>query len=105
MSGVGKPPSEEMNEFLFSLFAKGTVKTANVQNYIDAERSENNKFEFEATPDRRQIEYCLRKYRSSQIQPMIKLGDLMQYCIENSNFPADDKAFVVGHKCNDMHDN
>lgn len=105
LSGVKRPPSKEMLEFLYSLFSKGTIKTANVLKHIDGARRENNKFEFEMNPDRRQIEYCLRKYRSAEIKPMIKLGDLMEYCRENSNLPEDgDKAFVIGYTCNEMHD-
>lgn len=97
LKGVKCPPSDEMNEFLTDLFKCGTTKVPDVVRHIDFARTKHGLFATEETPDKRQIEYALRKYRDSQVPPMIKVGDLMDWCSNNSQKPSDlNEAFVIG---------
>lgn len=63
-------------------------------------------FTDESNPSRHQIEYELRKYRDSEVHPMIKLGDVMKWCADNDKFPSNvDEAFVLSYECSKFEEN
>lgn len=55
-------------------------------------------FANENNPGIRQIEYLLRIFRQGNTEPVIHLGDLMQWCRDNEALPTDeDEPFVLSH--------
>lgn len=49
--------------------------------------------------NRRQLEYIFKKYIKQHVKPMINVGDLMEWCAEKSEYPADpNEAFVLPHE-------
>lgn len=103
LAGKKQSPSDVMVDFLVDLFKAGTTKTQNVLSHIDLARTKHKLFQSEPDPDKRQIEYCLRKFRNSEIKPMINVGDLMEWCNSNAEFPSDENdAFVLSHESNAM---
>lgn len=96
LEGVEKPTSDEMIEFIIDLFKCGTTKIPDVIRHINYAREKRNLFTNEKNPEKRQIEYQLRKYRNSEAPPMIKLGDMIGWCEQYNKFPTDiDEAFVL----------
>lgn len=88
-----------MIEFITDLFKCGTTKVADVIRHIEYARTENGLFACEVTPKKRQIEYLLRKFRNAEVPPMVKLGDLNEWCEQNSTPPLDvNQAFVIDSK-------
>lgn len=103
MKNVRRPPSDEMSEYINELFAMETFKTSTVLKHIEKARVKYLLFANEPNPLPKQIEYCLRKFRASLVKPMIKLGDLMEYCDGMSDFPSNpDTPFVFAHKSSEM---
>lgn len=100
-----RPPSDEMEEFLIDLFKCGTVGIAEVLRHIDFARTKRGIFASEPNPKKRQVEYSLQKFRDTQVPKMIKLGDLLEWCGNNSDFPTDiNKAFVLRNECSSFDD-
>lgn len=100
MIGVKKRMSCEMQDFIFGIFEKGTQRIGSVLAHVREEMSKNSRFVRESVPGKRQIEYLLGKYRNNKVEPLFKLGDLMEWCDSNSVFPQDpDKEFVLNHEC------
>lgn len=97
LDGTKCQPSDEMNDFMIDLFKCGTTRIPEVTRHIDFARTKQGIFATEKTPDKRQIEYALRKYRDSMVPQMLKVGDLMDWCNKNSETPTDaNEAFVIG---------
>lgn len=97
LKGTKCQPSDEMDEFMIDLFKCGTTRVPEVISHIELARTKHGLFAKEDTPDKRQIEYALRKYRDSIVPPMINVGDLMDWCNNNSQTPSDsNEAFVIG---------
>lgn len=97
LEGSVRPPSDEMIEFITDLFKCGTTKVPDVIRHIDYNRTKHGLFACETTPGRRQVEYMLRKYRDSEAPPMIKVGDIVDWCEQYKEFPSNvDEAFVFG---------
>lgn len=99
LEGKPRPISDEMLDYINGLFECGTTKINGIIALIDFARSKNGLFKEEATPKNRQIEYLLRKFRSTEVPKMLNLGDLVKWCQENSQFPTDiNEAFVIAHE-------
>lgn len=104
MKNAKKRISPEMQDFIFGLFEKGTVKVDSVMNHVKEEISKNEDFSAECLPKQRQIEYLLTKFRNSKVQPLFQLGDLMEWCSDHSSFPENDnEAFVLASECSPLH--
>lgn len=44
-------------------------------------------------------DYLVEKFTNTKIKPMINVGDLMEWCRENSQFPSDkNESFVLGYE-------
>lgn len=105
LEGTKRPITDEMKEYIDGLCTCGTTKTKEIIAHIDYARSKNGLFREETTPGNRQIEYLVQKFRSAQTPPMIKLGDLVEWCQENSQFPIDiNEAFVIAHEASSHND-
>lgn len=99
--GQKKPISKEMLTFINDLYDKQTFKHSSIILHIESARNEQNIFRNEPNPSVRQLEYCLKKYRAGDTRKMINLGDLMEWCKTNSNYPDDiDEPFVLSNECN-----
>lgn len=73
--------------------------------YIDQLFQKEQLFLEEPNPDVRQIEYRLRKFRDTDIKPMVNLGDLNEWCNANEVFPANkDDAFVLAFESSPIFD-
>lgn len=95
LEGKDRQSTEEIIEFITDLFKCGTTKSADIIDHLDNARTKRGLFSTEKNPVKRQIEYMLRKYQNSQAPPMLKLGDLLEWCDQNMEFPSDiDEAFV-----------
>lgn len=95
-----KKLSSSMINFLTGLFEKKTTDYDSILFHIAAARSEKNMFTNECDPSKTQVAYRLKKFRGKEAETMISLGDLMQWCNENSHFPEDqNSAFVLSSKC------
>lgn len=95
LEGKTRPPSDEMVEFIRDLFMCNTTKIAEVIHHLDNARAKRGLFQNEKNPERRQIEYMLRKYRCSQAPSMVKLGDMIEWCDQHKEFPSNvDEAFI-----------
>lgn len=78
------------------LFKCGATRIPEAIRHIDFARTKHD-FSAEGTADKRQIEYAFCKYRDSIVPPMIKVGDLMDWCSKNSQTSYDaNEAFVIG---------
>lgn len=105
MKGVKKRISEEMKEFIFGIFDKGTQRINSVLAHVKEEISKNELFSAETVPNKRQIEYLLAKYRNTKVKPLFKLGDLMEWCDSHSVFPENEnEAFVLESECASLND-
>lgn len=94
-----RPVSIEMQAFIFDLFEKETKKCSSVLLHIDAARKEQMLFVDELNPTSRQLKYLLEKYNTQDTGKMIHLGDLMEWCQNNSSYPKNgDDAFVLAHE-------
>lgn len=99
LKGKKRPVSEEMITIIHDAYKSGTTTPAAVLNYIKLAREKLNLFTDEPDPNTRQLEYIHKKYIKKHVNPMINVGDLMQWCDENSEFPTDpNKAFVLSHE-------
>lgn len=104
MKNVKKRLSDEMKEYIKTLFEKGTQQCQSVLNHISAEK-ENGKFPNDELPRKRQIEYLLGEFKNEKVKPLFKLGDLIDWCNSNSVFPnKDDSVFVLAHECSALGD-
>lgn len=103
MKGKKRLMSDEMIDYVNQLFEKDVTKYSQIVRFIDQERAKNNIFVDEPNPDKRQIEYRLKKFRNIAIKPMIDLGDLVQWCNDNAVYPKnDDDAFVLAYESSSM---
>lgn len=85
--------------FIHDLYKKETTKPSSVNRHIDAARKNQNLFIDEENPTSRQLEYLLKKFKSQDGEKLINLGDLTNWCQNNSNYPnAGDEAFVLSHE-------
>lgn len=103
-----RPVSNDMKTFIADLFDSGVTKTNVVQNMITKARNTQQLFSDEPNPTPRQIKYLLSKYRNHNSKPVIKMGDLSEWCEKRMTFPNEkDEAFVLGFECstteNDQH--
>lgn len=105
MKDVKKRMTTEMNDYIFELFEKGTLTVKSVLAHITAEKSKGTSLLHDEVPNKRQIEYLLRKFRNKIVAPLFKLGDLMMWCNEHSIFPNnDDEVFVLGQECSALYE-
>lgn len=103
MRGVKKRMSEEMQNYIFGLFEKGTQRISSVLAHVLDEIKKNDEFSAEEMPKKRQIEYLLQKYRNSKVKPLFQLGDLIDWCDVHSSFPKNnDEVFVLAHECSPL---
>lgn len=79
-----------MITYMNELFNKGITKYDQIIKFIDEERLKHNSFVDEKNPGYRQVEYRLKTFRNTEVKPVIHLGDLMQWCENNSAFPVDE---------------
>lgn len=94
-----RPVSDEMTNFIHEFYKNGSTKPTAVTAYLRLTREKFNLFPDEPEPNLRQLEYVHKKYISKQVKPMINIGDLIQWCEEKSEFPADpNQAFVLAHE-------
>lgn len=105
MAGKRQMLSDEIIAYLNELFEKHVTSYDHVIQFIEDERKKHNIFENEPDPQPRQIEYRLKLFRNADIKPVINLGDLMQWCEENSVYPINDnEAFVLAYECSSIFD-
>lgn len=96
LEGKNRPPSDEMLEFIFDLFKCGTTRISDVLLHIDNARDKKGVFTTEKNPKKRQIEYMLQKFRKTEAPPMVKLGQLIEWCNQHNSIPTDlNEAFVI----------
>lgn len=99
LEGAKKPLSDEMVEYITDIFKCGTTKVPEVIKHINIMKEKRGLFVDEATPEKRQIEYLLRKFRNTDAPTIIKLGDLSKWCNENESLPDDiNEAFIIGQE-------
>lgn len=99
MEGKKQMMSDEMIIFVDQLFEKEVFRYSQIIEFIEEQRTKCNIFLDEPNPDVRQIEYRLRKFRNTDIKPIINMGDLMEWCGANAVYPNDDNtAFVLAHE-------
>lgn len=97
LEGCVRPLSDEMKEIITDLFKTGTTKIADVLRHIDYARTKRNLFKSEKDPEKRQIEYLLRKFRDAEAPKMINVGDMINWLENHAQFPSDvNEAFVIG---------
>lgn len=103
MKNVKKRISRELRDFIFGIFAKGTLRIDSVLAHVEEEINKNPDFSAEEMPHKRQIEYLLNKYRNSEVKPLFQIGDLMDWCKTKSVFPQDeDEVFVLASECSPL---
>lgn len=106
LKGKKRPVSDEMTAFIHEFYTEGRMKPSDVIAYIKMTRDKFKLFIDEPDPDRRQLEYIHKKFIANDVKPMIKVGDLMQWCKENSKFPTDhNEAFVLSHESSSIGEN
>lgn len=105
LEGTVRPPSDEIEEFIIDLFKCGTTKVGDVIGHLDYAREKKGIFKSEKNPGKRQIEYLLKKFRKTEVPPIIKLGDMIKWCEQNSKLPSDvNEGFVIGSKFSSFDD-
>lgn len=98
LKGKKSAVSNEMKAFIRDLFEKDVTKPSNILLHIDSARKQHGLFKNENNPGIRQIEYLLRLFRQGNTEPVVHLGDLMQWCRNNEALPTDeDEPFVLSH--------
>lgn len=85
MAGKKKLISDEMVSFVNALFEKNVVQYTQIIKFIDEKRSKDCEFIDEPNPNARQIEYRLKLYRNTDVKPLFDVGDIMQWCENNSS--------------------
>lgn len=106
LDGTTRPPSDEIEEFILDLFKCGTTKISDVIRNLDYARDKKGLFQSENNPGTRQIEYMLKKFRKTEAPPMIKLGDMINWCNLHNQFPSDvNDAFVFASDFSTFGDN
>lgn len=100
MEGKRRPISREMKKFIYDLFNNNVTYLPTVINMINHTRTEQNLFIDEPNPNKDQKAYLLKKFRSKDVKPIIKIGDMMSWCQENADYPQQsDETFVLHHVC------
>lgn len=103
--GTSKRMSGNMINFLISLFEKKTTDYDSIILHIAAARKENKDFGNENDPTKTQVSYQLRKFRGSEAKVMVSVGDLMEWCENNSQLPENvNDAFVISSSCSKLNE-
>lgn len=84
-----------MVQFLHSLYANKTVNYESVIMHINHARSTKNMFQDEVNPKYRQHEYQLKKFRSAEVKPVVSVGDIAEFCTDNSTLPQGENEHFV----------
>lgn len=100
--GEKRSMSAEMTEFIFDFYKEGGNTPSSVLAHIKLARERFNLFTHEKDPDSRQLQYIHKKFVAKNVKPMIKVGDLMEWCQEQTKLPENhNEAFVLAHEsCN-----
>lgn len=99
LKGKKRAMSPEMISSIHDLYKKETQKVSSVKRHINAARDEQGLFINEPTPSKAQLDYLLKKYKLGDTSKMIKLGDLMKWCEDHSNFTSNgDQSFVASYE-------
>lgn len=94
-----RPVSDEMTAIIHDFYENGSTIPSAVLKYIRLTREKFNLFTDEPDPNVRQLEYIYKKYITKHVNPMINVGDLMQWCDDNSKYPSDpNEAFILSHE-------
>lgn len=105
LAGRKQVMSDEMIDFVNGLFEKGVTQYDAVKKFIEEARRKESILLDEPIPNARQIEYRRKKFRDSNVKPLINMGDLMEWCETHSSYPDnDDEAFVLAHECSSISD-
>ena len=105
MAGKKTLLSDEMVKYIDKLFEKGVTQYNKIIKFIDEQRSKHSDFIDEPNPNLRQIEYRLKVFRNREVKPMVDIGDVMQWCEDNSSYPSDDnQPFVLGSECSSVNE-
>lgn len=105
MADKKKLLSDEMINYIDELFEKGVTQFKQITKFIDDQRIKHCEFIDEPNPTARQVEYRLKLFRNRDVKPMINVGDVMQWCEENSTYPANDTdPFVLGYECSSLNE-
>lgn len=97
--------SDEMIDYIYSLFDKGVILYDKIIEFVEESRDKHGIFINEPNPEPRQIEYRLSLWRNSNVKPMINLGDLMEFCNNNAEYPVNDnEAFILASECSSISD-
>lgn len=103
LEGTIQPPSDEMTLFIEDLFVCNTFKYCDVILHIEQAREKRGLYSSEVNPQKNHVQNLLRKFRSKQVPPIIKLGDLSEWCNQYTDFPSDENdAFVIGIECSSI---
>lgn len=90
--------SEAMINFMENLFELQTTQYNSIIKHIDRERKEKNLYLTEPNPTRDQVAYRLKLFKNKEIKPVLKLGELMSWCQNNSKTPEEPHTpFVLEH--------
>lgn len=89
MRGRKKSMSDEMISYVNELFKKGVTQYTQIVKFIDEQRLQHCEFIDEPTSNARQIEYRLKVFRNTDVKPLFDVGDIMQWCENNSSYPSD----------------
>lgn len=87
-----------MIDFVTNLFDMKTTKYDSVISHIENARKKQTIFTEEPNPTKDQIAYRLKLFRSKEIKPVIKIGDLITWCKNHSTTPDEPhEPFVLDY--------
>lgn len=105
LAGQKQIMSDEMIDFVNCLLEKNVTQYDAIKKFIEEARQKESILLDEPIPTARQIEYRRKKFRDSNVKPLINVGDLMKWCEAHSSYPDnDDEAFVLAHECSAISD-
>lgn len=100
LEGTIRPPLDEMVLFIENLFVCNTFKYDDVILHIDSAREKHGLFSSEQNPQVKHVKTLLKKFRDRQVPPVVKLGDLSDWCNQNKEFPSNEnEAFIIAYEC------
>lgn len=98
--------TQEMIQFMFTLYHDRTTSYESVIRHINRARSTQNIFINEKNPTYRQHEYRLKQHRDSNLKPVVSVGDIAEFCEANMRFPGNpDDPFVLSYVTSDISEN
>lgn len=87
--------------FIEIFFECNTFKYDYVILHIDSAREKNGLFSSEENPQVKHVKTLLKKFRDRQVPPVVKLGDLSDWCNQNEEF-MENEAFIIKYECSSI---